>query len=84
MDMTQPLTLTKPKPLTYKQKQVLRLIINFVDNNGYPPTIREIAAARGCAVCPVQYMLSILRKNGYLTWEEGKPRTLRVLIAPED
>ncbi|WP_245796528.1 hypothetical protein [Domibacillus antri] len=27
--------------------------------------------------------LDLLKKKGYLTWEEGKPRTLRMLISIE-
>ncbi|MBT3412469.1 MAG: transcriptional repressor LexA [Candidatus Jacksonbacteria bacterium] len=56
------------KPLTPKQKKVLDFLRKSIDENGFPPSYREIAAEFGySSVATVaQYMKSLERK-GYLS-----------------
>ncbi|MDZ7723411.1 MAG: transcriptional repressor LexA [candidate division KSB1 bacterium] len=68
------------KPLTARQKQVLDIIIQFIREYRFPPTLKEItdllgASSRNTAVKHVQ----ALTKKGYLHWEKNKARSIRIL-----
>jgi repressor LexA len=53
--------------LTPRQRQVLDFITSHVDNNGYPPSQREIAAyLQVSGTLPVAKHLSALTKKGYI------------------
>jgi repressor LexA len=53
--------------LTSRQQQVLQFITRHVDNNGYPPSQREIAAhLQVSGTLPVAKHLSALEKKGYI------------------
>lgn len=57
----------QPSELTLRQRQVLQFIASFVDNNGYPPTLREIAAhLKVSGPLPASKHLAALEKKGYL------------------
>ena len=54
-------------PITKTQERVLQTILNFVEQNGFPPTIREIMGLMGYAsVNNVQRILNILEQAGYI------------------
>ena len=60
------------KPLTEKQKNVLRLIANKVNAVGFPPTLQELADELGVASKnAVLKHLSALEKKGYIGKREG-------------
>jgi repressor LexA len=53
--------------LTPRQRSILTVIHNWVDEHGYPPTMREIGAAVGLASpSTVAHHMAILEKNGFL------------------
>jgi len=55
------------KELSSKPQQIINFICRFVEDRGYPPTIRDIAS--GCAISStsvVKYNLDILERNGYI------------------
>jgi len=55
------------RTLTPIQKKVLRGITDFINERGYPPTIREIMNLFGYAsVNNVQRILSVLEKKGFI------------------
>ena len=55
------------EPITHKQELVLHAIVKFIDQNGFPPTIREIMGLMGYAsVNNVQRMLNVLEQKGYI------------------
>ncbi|OLN21309.1 hypothetical protein BTO30_15630 [Domibacillus antri] len=55
-----------------------------MEEKNYPPAIRDICERLNLASSStVKGHLDLLKKKGYLTWEEGKPRTLRMLISIE-
>ncbi len=63
-------------PLTARQQRILAAVESFGRRHGYPPTLREIGEAVGLAsVSSVSYQLSCLRDKGYLSRDEGRPRT---------
>ncbi len=71
-------------PLTNRQEAVLRLVIQFMGREGYPPTIAEIQA--GCELCnpgSVSRALSGLIHKEYLRRQKGRHRGLRAMAAAE-
>lgn len=53
--------------LTPRQRQVLEFVTSHLDNNGYPPTLREIAAHLGVSgTLPVSKHLDAIERKGYL------------------
>lgn len=45
--------------------------------SAYGPTVREVARAVGVSSARAHQLLITLRQDGYVTWQDGKPRTLR-------
>jgi repressor LexA len=68
--------------LTKKQAEILRFIVNYVGQEGCPPSYREIAAGLGVSspstIC--EHVRNLERK-GYLS-AEGGPRSLEVETSP--
>lgn len=60
-------TIRQQGNLTARQRQVLEFIASYQDNNGYPPSQREIAAhLQISGTLPVGKHLTALEKKGYL------------------
>ena len=57
------------------RRRILRFVREFTDSEGYPPTLREIGEAVGLAPSSVHYHVSLLREDGKLRREAGRPRT---------
>jgi repressor LexA len=75
---------TAPESLTERQKDVLSFIIESVEREGYPPTIREIGDELGIkSTNGVNDHLKALEKKGYLERQTGKSRALRPLRHPD-
>jgi repressor LexA len=71
--------------LTQKQKAVLDFIQDHSRTQGYPPTLREIAAHfKFRAVGTVQGYIRALTAKGYLTHDRDHARTLNVSEYPGD
>lgn len=68
--------------LTGPQRRVLELIETLLHERGMPPTQRELAERYGCHYRSLQRHLERLRRKGRVTWEEGVPRSLRILQPP--
>lgn len=63
---------THAEALTERQKQVLALIERSVDERGYPPSLRELAAALGIeGTRAVEKHVEALRRKGYLKKGRG-------------
>jgi len=72
---------TRPEmhPLSEKQANVLRFIVNFARKNGYQPSFREIGAAfEGIKSSTVAYYIKVLRKKGILRQGSSKARALKL------
>ncbi len=52
----------------------------FIREHGIPPTVRELAKALGISSTAAHYRLTRLREHGLVEWEEGKSRTLRIVV----
>ena len=66
--------------LTPKQQQIYDYILAFSDEHGYPPSVREIAAAVHLkSPATVHFHLKGLREAGYISQAEGKTRAITVV-----
>lgn len=62
--------------LTARQREVLQVIRESVDQRGYPPSLREIAAATGLAsLSSVSHHLRVLEAKEYVERVAGQPRS---------
>lgn len=65
--------------LTDPQQELYDWLVEYIQNNQYPPSIRQMMKAMGLkSPAPVQSRLEHLRSKGYIEWTEGKARTIRL------
>lgn len=66
--------------LTSRQAQVLEFINRYLEEHGYPPTVREVAGNFGFRSPRAAHdHMKALQRKGFLRSAPGKPRTLEVL-----
>ena len=66
--------------LPARQRDVLNLISSLTVANGYPPTLAELAKSLGLKNrMTVHQHVAALKKKGFVQWEPGLNRSLRVL-----
>ena len=66
--------------LTPRQRQVVSAIRRLTRGRGYPPTIRELAEDLAIAgPNGVKQHLRLMARKGWITWDQGKARTLRLV-----
>jgi len=65
--------------LTEKQKKVLILICEYVEIYQFPPSLDELALIMKITKGAVLDFLIALKKKGYITWIDGKSRTVHVI-----
>ena len=65
--------------LTSRQRSILEFIEAFMEDNGYPPSVREIGKYVGMrSSSTVHTHLNNLQEKGFLTRDPSTPRGLRV------
>ena len=65
------------RKLSQRQEGILAFINEYVDDHGYPPSIREIGAAVGISsTSVVDYNLRVLERDGYLRRDREVSRGL--------
>jgi repressor LexA len=70
------------KGLTDKQEQILRYMQDYVNDNGYPPSIREIGQQFGIgSLRGVTVHLDALKRKGYIE-RSNTPRSIKI-VHPE-
>lgn len=71
--------------LSARQQNILSFISKFQFENGYPPTVREIAEAVGLASSStVHGHLDRLEKKGLIRRDPTKPRTIELVKTTEE
>jgi repressor LexA len=71
--------------LSERQRSILRYMEQYIDNNGYPPTIREIGLATDInSTSVVNYNLNKLVQAGYLSRSGRVSRGLRLVTKNGD
>jgi len=69
-----------PNKINKREKAILNFIEKQVENNGYPPSVREIGKAVGLnSTATVHNYLAKLTEKGYIKKENQKGRTLKLL-----
>ena len=65
--------------LTARQRAILDVIRESVDQRGYPPSIREICESAGLAsTSSVAHQLTMLERKGFLRRDPNRPRAVDV------
>jgi repressor LexA len=73
-------TTTDRIPLTERQKEILAWIAEFISRNGFSPTVRELCLAFNFASTEgAMCHLRPLRRKGWLDWQDGHARTMRLV-----
>lgn len=63
-----------------RREDILQFITDFWTENGYAPTVREVAAGVGLRTPSAAYHhLVQLEQDGYLKWKTTIARSLRVV-----
>ncbi|HUS38945.1 MAG TPA: hypothetical protein VMX74_05820 [Pirellulales bacterium] len=70
------------KSLTPRQAEILDAIRRWFSRKRYAPTLRELCSfVGGLTINAMAGHLDRLREKGYVTWEPGLARTLRLTAA---
>jgi repressor LexA len=75
------------KKITRAQLNVLDAIAKSVRRNKYPPSVQEICDFSGLKSKSTAHRhLLNLKEKGYIHWEDGQPRTLKIIkeVSKED
>ena len=66
--------------LSKTQQKYFDFIALFIEENNIPPTYREIMQKFNInAVSTIRNALLILKRRGFITWEPGQTRTIKIL-----
>ncbi len=66
--------------LTQAQNELYRWIKDYMKNFQHSPSIRQMMQAMGLkSPAPIQSRLKHLQDKGYISWQEGKARTMRIV-----
>ena len=66
--------------LTQAQNELYEWIKNYMKNFKHSPSIRQMMKAMGLkSPAPIQSRLKHLQEKGYISWQEGKARTMQVV-----
>ena len=69
------------QPLTKRQAELLGIIKWCLEHRGIPPSLREMADGMDLHSTNAPHaLLRALKKKGYIAWDHGKARTMRVLV----
>jgi repressor LexA len=72
--------MTTSPMLTTRQQEIWQFLVEYVDNHGYPPTVREIGDAVGLASpSTVHAHLANLERAGWLRRDPTKPRAIEIV-----
>ena len=66
--------------LTEAQNELYSWIRNYLNDFQHSPSIRQMMQAMGLkSPAPIQSRLKHLQEKGYISWQEGKARTLQIV-----
>ena len=69
--------------LSERQEKILAFLSDYLEDNGFPPSIREIGAAAGISsTSVVSYNLRRLEQDGYISRQPDVSRGLRLRVRP--
>ena len=62
-----------------RRESMLAFLRTYIERNGYPPSMAEIAEEEGIAKSAVRHHLYRLQRDGLITMTPNKYRSIRVL-----
>ena len=66
--------------LTHAQNELYGWIRNYMKTFQHSPSIRQMMQAMGLkSPAPIQSRLKHLQEKGYISWQEGKARTMQIV-----
>jgi len=66
--------------LTQAQNELYRWIKDYMKDFKHSPSIRQMMQAMGLkSPAPIQSRLKHLQEKGYISWQEGKARTMQII-----
>ena len=72
--------ISKVDDLTQAQNELYRWIKDYMKNFQHSPSIRQMMQAMGLkSPAPIQSRLKHLQEKGYISWQEGKARTMQIV-----
>ena len=73
------------EPLTKVQQELYDWLVDYIQLHQHAPSIRQMMHAMKLrSPAPVQSRLDHLRRKGYIDWQDGQARTLKILHLEED
>ena len=71
---------TSEDSLTQAQNELYGWIKDYMKNFQHSPSIRQMMQAMGLkSPAPIQSRLKHLQEKGYISWQEGKARTMQIV-----
>ncbi len=71
---------TSKNDLTEAQNELYAWIKNYIKDFQHSPSIRQMMQAMGLkSPAPIQSRLKHLQEKGYISWQEGKARTMKLV-----
>ena len=75
-----PLEISSNNNLTDAQNELYKWIKKYMKDFQHSPSIRQMMDAMGLkSPAPIQSRLKHLQEKGYISWQEGKARTLQIV-----
>ena len=66
--------------LTTAQQELYDWLVDFIGDHHHSPSIRQMMQAMGLkSPAPIQSRLKHLQEKGYISWQEGKARTMQLV-----
>lgn len=72
------------KDLTERQKEILDFLSNFIQENSYPPTVRETAKAFDISIKGAYDHIKALEKKGFIKLQGNRSRAMEIVAKQED
>ncbi|MBF0395738.1 MAG: transcriptional repressor LexA [Desulfobacterales bacterium] len=70
--------------ITEPQKKTLKAISEYIEQMGYPPTVKELGDVLGISHASAHAQVNYMIKNGYLKRDGNKARGLSIVRRPDD
>ena len=65
--------------LTQKQADLYNIIVKYKIENGFAPTLTELCELSNKSIGAIQSLIRILKRKGFITMDDYKSRTIKVL-----
>ena len=73
------------EPLSKRQQQIYDYIVSYTQDNGYPPSVREIGATMSLkSPSTAHFHLKVLEERGYISRTQGKTRAISIVPREEE